>query len=699
MDAAQPGLAKYPHVFRPIRLGPVEMKNRFYFSPHGTAMTAASSPSDDFAFYYGERALGGVALGIQSLAVGHRQIARVSPQDASRIDSFGAVADMMHAHGAKLFGQLHHSWPTRLYQWEPLGPAAPSLSSSVHPRFDHFSSSHAMSRDEIKAWIRGLAECARNLAEAGLDGIQVHVTHGLLLEHFISPYYNRRTDEYGGSVENRARIVIEALEATKAAIKPSMALGIRYMCDELVPGGLDQDQSMEILARLVDTGLMDYVDLDIAIEPDQFILGMPSYFLDPLPYESFVRHVRQAAGDLPVLSALGRVTTIAQADRAIAEGSADMVGAARGLIAEPELVNQALEGREDESRQCIACNWCLRGDGWGCSINPQTAKERRWGIRFFDPAPRQGTVVVVGAGPAGLEAARTAARKGHRVVLFEQKPHVGGLMHLWGSIPGREVMLTTPAWYEREVRRLGVDLRLGVAATAETILAEDPIAVIVATGSRFDRTGMSGFMPAPVPGWDRDLVLTPEQILEEGLRPSGRILIVDDEAQTTAAGIAEILADAGAEVEIITRWLQPVTHLVDRLEFAFVIPRLRSRGVKITTETWVKEVGDREVTVFDVFLNIERVIEHVDHVIFTTMRLPIDGLVAELEGKVPQLFAVGDALAPRSLAEATHEGHRFARLIGEPGAPSDFTEAWWEPAAPEAFPRPAAVLRQARVPA
>jgi hypothetical protein len=196
-----------------------------------------------------------------------------------------------------------------------------------------------------------------------------------------------------------------------------------------------------------------------------------------------------------------------------------------------------------------------------------------------------------------------------------------------------------------------------------------------------------------VPGWDRGLVITPEEILADGKRPKGRVVIIDDEAQNTAPGIAEILAANGAEVEIVTRWLQPVHHLITSLEFAWVIPRLMNLGVKISTQTYIKEVGDREVTVFDVLVNTERVISDVDAVIFTNMREPIDGLVGPLEGKVKQLFAVGDALAPRGLAEATHEGHRFARMLGEQDAPKNFTEAWWQPVPPDAHGRPAAVLR------
>jgi 2,4-dienoyl-CoA reductase-like NADH-dependent reductase (Old Yellow Enzyme family)/pyruvate/2-oxoglutarate dehydrogenase complex dihydrolipoamide dehydrogenase (E3) component len=684
--------AKYPHVFQPIRLGPIDVSNRFYFAPHGIPLTTESSPSDDAVYYFGARSAGGVGLIIHSMAIGGRQIGRISPLAESRVDSFAALAQRVHDDGAKIFAQLHHSWPVRNYQWEPFGPTAPSLSASVNPRFDHFSSSRAMSTSDIKAWLESFRRSLRNIRAAGYDGVEIHCTHGMLLEHFLSPYFNRRADEYGGSLENRLRLVVESLEIAHAETGGSMAIGMRYNCDEMLPGGMTQDDAAEALAVLVERKLLHFVDLDIAIEPNQFVIGMPTYMVPPLTYESFVKELREAAGPVPVLSALGRVTSIAEAERVISEGTADMVGAARGLIAEPDLVRHAADGQEERSRTCIACNWCLRGDGFGCAINPTVGIERRWGSHATGPATKPGRVVVVGGGPGGLEAARTAAVRGHSVVILERRPRIGGQLNLWATLPGREVLATTPAWYERSLPRLGVEIRFGITATTETVLAERPDAVIIATGSRYHRQGVSGFMPAPIPGWDRDFVLTPEQVLEDGIRPRGRVVVLDDEAKNTGAGVAAILAENGAQVELITRWLQPVNFLIDTLEFPFVIAQLRSLDVKISTQEYIKTIGDHELTVFDVIVNSERRIEGVDAVVLVNAREPVDRLADELEGRVAQVFAIGDALAPRSLAEAVHEGHRFARMLGEPSAPRNFTEAWNEPVPVEAFARPARVL-------
>jgi 2,4-dienoyl-CoA reductase-like NADH-dependent reductase (Old Yellow Enzyme family) len=689
---------RYPHVFSPIEIGPVSIRNRFYFAPHGTPLTADYSPSDDAVYYFGERAEGGVGLIIHSLSVGVRQLGRISPQDPARVESFAVLADHVHERGSKIFGQLHHSWPVRLYQWEPLGPAAPSISASVNPRFEHYSSSLEMSERDIAAWLEAMRQCVRNLRAAGYDGIEVHCTHGLLLEHFMSPYFNQRTDRYGGNLENRMRIVVEALEIARAESSEEMAVGVRFMCDELLPAGITQEIASEALALLVDRGLLDFADLDIAVEPNQFEIGMPTFFSPKLTYESFVKGVRAAAGDIPVLSALGRVTKIADAERVIAEGTADMVGAARGLIAEPELVKHAAEGNEDQSRTCIACNWCLGGDPYSCAINPSTGKERRVGPPAFPDAPTPGRVVVVGGGPGGLEAARTAARRGHDVILFERGERLGGHVNLWAMLPGRESVATSPPWYARELRRLDVDVRLGIEASADAVLRERPDGVIVATGSAYDRTGRTGLVALPIPGWDHDFVLTPEDILAAGKRPSGRVVIFDDESMHTAPGIAELLVqETGADVEVISRWSHLAHHLDASFQSSFVNARLKRLGVTISAQEHLREIGDHRVMVFDVHTEDERTLEDVDAVVICAMRNPVNALVAQLDGSVDQLFAIGDALAPRALASATHEAHRFARMLGEPGAPRNFTEAWYEPVPPEAFGRPAKVLRSSAV--
>jgi pyruvate/2-oxoglutarate dehydrogenase complex dihydrolipoamide dehydrogenase (E3) component len=371
-----------------------------------------------------------------------------------------------------------------------------------------------------------------------------------------------------------------------------------------------------------------------------------------------------------------------------------MVGSIRGLMAEPNLLRHAAEGREDESRTCLACNLCMRINAahhaLGCAINPETGREKSW--TTLTPAARPSNVVVVGAGPAGLEAARVAAEKGHRVLVLEKTRLLGGQLRLWSQLPDREIFSTTTEWYERQLERLGAEVRFGVEATPETVLAERPDAVIIATGSRYIRTGQSGFMNHAVPGWDQDWVLTPEQIIEEGRRPKGKVLILDEEGMNTSAGVAEILASDGADVTIITRAMQPLRAMLNTFEFAIEIPRLKNLGVTFETMTYIRELGDHTVTTFDVFTDAETTIHDVAAVVMATTRRADPRLAQLLEGKVDQLFSAGDALAPRGLTEAIHEGYRFARIIGETNAPKDFNELYFSPINYDMFQKPASVL-------
>jgi pyruvate/2-oxoglutarate dehydrogenase complex dihydrolipoamide dehydrogenase (E3) component len=358
-----------------------------------------------------------------------------------------------------------------------------------------------------------------------------------------------------------------------------------------------------------------------------------------------------------------------------------MVGVTRGLVAEPQLLAHARAGDEHLSRTCTACNHCIqqviRGS-FGCAINPATARERRWGTAATVPAPQAKRVVVVGGGPAGVEAARVAAVRGHAVTLLEREDRLGGQYRLWSALPGREGLYDAIAWYGPELARLGVDVRMGGGdADVDDVLALDPEAVIVATGSRYERSGESGFVPAPIPGADRDFVYTPEQILDEGLRPAGKVLLLDDEGLNAGVGVAQVLAANGSPVELVTRWLHVAHNLFETFELPLIVATLRNLGVTLRPQTYVREIGPSDVTVYDVFTNMEDTVGDVDAVVLCTMRKPRAALADALAGKVAQLFSAGDASAPRDHATAFYEGALFARMVGEPDAPRTFTEAYF----------------------
>jgi pyruvate/2-oxoglutarate dehydrogenase complex dihydrolipoamide dehydrogenase (E3) component len=377
-----------------------------------------------------------------------------------------------------------------------------------------------------------------------------------------------------------------------------------------------------------------------------------------------------------------------------------VAGAARGLIAEPQLVSNAFYGREALSRTCIACNWCLGSlaDGAaGCAINPASYRERNWGLHSFTPAARASRVVVVGGGPAGLEAARVAARKGHTVTLFEARPELGGGLALWAGLPGREFFRHSIDWWTAELGRLGVDMRVGVEATAEAVLAEKPDAVVVATGSLYNKGGRSAFLDVDIEGFERDFVLRPEDVLLGGRRPKGKVILADGEGQHASLGVAEMLAAAGAAVEYVTSGFAPMSARVDwSQETKGVMKRLRAGGVAFTPATWLRRIGDHAVTLYDVFTEAERTIEGVDAVVLATGRAPVNALSKALDGKVAQLYTVGDALGTRPFAAAAYEGQKFARYIGEPGQPNTVAEAYFRANSPDFIPMPAELAHPAR---
>lgn len=690
------GRARYPHVFEPLSIAGVEIRNRMYMPPHGIPMEAPLPgrgayrvPAEDFAAYYAERARGGVGLLFHSTTIGPfgRQPINVqaTPWWPEAVPSYRKVAEAVHEHGAKIMAQIWYA-PFEPHMWEQLGPEAPTLGASATGDWVVARVAHQMSMADIRKYVAMNAQTARHLLDAGYDGIAVHASHGVLIEQFISPSFNKRTDDYGGAMQNRMRILREVLEAVRDATDGNIALGIRITADELLETGYSTDDARDMLRHLKATELLDFVDLDVSIEPEQAHLMTTSFMESKLHNTERVAAVREAVRPLPVLAAPGRVTSIAEAETLLERGVVDMVGAMRGHIAEPALVRHALEGREDESRTCIAANHCLEAGalaGFGCAINPEAGKELRWGSDTHRHARNTMAVMVIGAGPAGLEAARVACERGHTVRLIERRARLGGQIDLWSRLPGREHLGTLIGWYERRLAQLGLQPELGVEVDETQVLAANPDVLVVATGARYASNGESGFTRRDVPGWDRPFVHTPEAVIEREVELSGRVVIVDDEGLHAAAGVAEIAARTATDVYIITRKESPAAHV--GVHRAYVMPRLAAAGVKIVPQTWVTEIGRHRVSLEDLTYRTERTIDQVDAVILATMRQPVD-ILSSLSVKVPYMYVIGDALAPRGLREATYEGYRFARVIGEPDMPKSVMDAFWNAAMPTMRP-------------
>ncbi len=672
---------RYPHLFRPIRVGPVEIRNRLYMTAHALGyaepdpdMPGYCLPSERHAAYYAERARGGIGLIIQESTVPHPssqgsafgyQTATVAAAFAEKnIPHFARIADAVHAYGARLFLQLWHGGHHADPRWHPGGPRRPLLSASDVPAVESYSIPRAASAAEIRSIIEGFGSATRNARAAGYDGIEIQGAHSALVEQFLSPFYNKRRDAYGGSLENRMRLALELVQAVREAAGPAMAVGLRLNTDELLPGGLGREELSEIARRLDETGLIDFLDLDIGTMHTAPLMIAPS-FAPKLPAEEFIAAVRPAIGRAVVMGCPGRLVDPGDADRLIAARAMDMVGAARIHIAEPDFARWAEAGRPEKIRPCIACNHCLEGilSGVGCVINPATGREREWGSRSLEPAPKRRRIAIVGGGPAGMEAARVAGLRGHEVLLFEREDRLGGAYRLMAELPGREVVAEVPLWYERELGELGVRLHLGEEASAQSVLAAGPDAVVIAAGSRFDPTGATGFIAAPIPGWERPFVLTPERVLRDHAACGRRVVILDEEGQSTAAGIAERLAAGGVRVELVTRWQLVAPRLQANGQFAWVLKRLYAHDVGLRPNSYIREIGDHRVTLFNIFTDEELAIEDVSAVVLVGRRLPNSRLAADLEERLADVHVVGDAATPRGLFEASYEGHRVARLI------------------------------------
>jgi dimethylglycine catabolism A len=675
---------RYPNVFSPVRIGPVELSNRFYFAPHAIPLNLGSAPSEDFVAYCTERVKdGGCGLVILSCTAHQRgRSFQPSPYLRKNIPAFAALADAVHQAGGKIFGEIWYHWMTPGH-WQPMAPQAPAFGPSVSQfAFNGISgSTRAATRDEIGMIVDAHHQSTAHLREAGFDGVEVHAAHATIIEQFLSPYYNRRTDEYGGPLENRMRLLVEVLQSVRESAGTGMAVGARINCDELIEGGYESSHAYEVVRSICSRGLVDFVDLDVGMEPRQLKYGMPTVFIEELYYRPFVQKVRGAAGEVPVLSVLARVTKMTDAEAAIAAGVCDLVGSARELIAEPKFVKHAREGTEEQARTCIACNWCLGGINYrviGCTINPASFRERIWGEGTFAVAAQPSKVVVIGGGPAGLEAARVAALRGHDVTLLESRQELGGALALWSRLPGREFYRHAIDWWTRELARLGVAVRQGKPAAAEQVLALAADAVIVATGARYSRTGRSAFLDQDILGADKPHVCCPEDILEDRLHPLGKLVVVDAEATHAGSGVAELLSRRGAEVIMLSPNYAPYSHReVMSLEGDSIAQRMAEANVVFQPTTWVRRISDHDLQIIDVNSGRESVIPDVDAVVLATGRIPVDEIARELEGKVPQLFTIGDALGVRPLATAAYEGQKFARLIGEPDAPRNVAEVYF----------------------
>jgi N,N-dimethylglycine/sarcosine dehydrogenase len=648
-------------LFSPVQVGRLTLKNRIYSSGHAEAMAESGRPGDRLTRYHEAKARGGCALTIfggsssvhpSSPAAAWKQIAN---HDDSIIPAYRALADAVHAHGCLVFTQLTHMGRRAQADGEE---ADVLLAPSQIPERVHRDVPHELEAEQIAELVRAFGEAARRCRDGGLDGIELSMAHNHLIDQFWSPLFNQRLDEYGGSLENRMRFGLEVLQETRRRVGRDFVVGARISGDELTRGGLTAADMAEIARRLAASGLIDFLSIigGGAHTYELQAAAVPNMSYTTGVFLPLAAAIKQAVPGMPIFHA-SRIVDPAHADRAVAAGQIDVVGMTRALIADPDLPRKAREGRLDDIRTCVGANeGCIdriyQGKPVTCVQNPATGRERE--LAEVRSAKTRKKVVVVGGGVAGLEAARMAAGRGHRVVLFEKTGELGGQVLLAARAPARAEYAGIVRFLVAQVRKLGIDVRLAVEATASAVLAERPDTVVVATGSH-------PFVP-PVPGSDGKHVVTDRDVLSGEARVGANVVVVDDVHTQQALSTAELLLEQRKRVEVIS----PLFYVGQDIGVTSIAPlykRLFTGGVTLTPGTELRAVEGSAVVVANVYSGAERRIEGVDTVVLSAGSRSTDSLYRALKGQVAELHAVGDCVAPRGVHQAILDATRVARAI------------------------------------
>jgi len=647
------------HVHTPIRLGPVEVKNRVVRTAHSTAI-GGGTLSDDLVAYHEARAKGGVGLTvIETMSVHPSSLGTLNLIDPSLAERYPRMMERMRPYGMRVFQQLFHAG----HHGRPLDGSPPWGASDV-PGSENGIPPVPMTKAMIDAVIEGYANTARSLESWGCEGVELHAGHGFLPQQFLSTYANKREDAYGGSFENRARFIIEALTALRGAVSKQMVVGLRLSPD-LMEGGVNVEDNLAVAQMAQDAGLVDYVS--VSSGTFQTIHRMIGGMHEPAGFELVTTAPVTRPLRVPTM-AIGRFRTLEEADQAIRAGEADMIGMVRATVADPDLVRKSLEGRPEQVRPCIACNQGCIGQvlapphRMGCAVNPAVGHELRLGDDRLQPAATPLTVLVVGGGPAGMEAARVAALRGHKVILAEAESDLGGTVKLAGAAPHRAGIRDIIVWLQDEVFRLGVEVRTGTYLEADDIVTAAPDRVIVATGSTPRLDGIQASNPGePIAGIDRTNVFSSNDLFLAGRRDFGRTaVVIDDLGHYEAIAAAEHLAARGLDVNFVTRHVAFAPLMESSLMTIPALERLSRGRFTLHTRTRAISVEPDGVVVGPTYLPVgsnQTVKLAADTVVFVSANRANRSLYDELRARGLDARVVGDANAPRFIPTAIREGN------------------------------------------
>ena len=657
----------FPNLFKPLDLRHKRLKNRIVFGAHTANMSEAGLPSDRHVGYYRERALGGAAMIVVEPVPVHRTAVltrgNFRPGDDAVIPHFRRITETCHAHDAVMINQLYHVGQ----HGDADNSFEPNWSPSGLPSYHDSHGSHAMTEAEIEEIIEAFAQAARRAKAAGFDGIELFAAYNAIIDQFWTPWNNRRDDRWGGSFENRMRFSTEIVRRIRGRVGEDFIVGMAVSMEPGVEVTLSLESLQEVIAYHDERGLIDYVTCGTGSYFD-FTKLMPTFLYPDKLGPPFAEGLKQAVKHARV-QAESHIRTPENADYVIASGQADMVSIVRGQIADPHLANKAREGRPEDIRPCISCNrncWGRRfRDYWiSCLVNPSAGREFEWDGGRFAPAERPRRLLVVGGGPAGLEAARVAAARGHRVTLAEAGDRLGGQFRLAGLQPRRGQILDLLEWYRGQLEKLQVTLRINAYMEAAEIEAFGADAVVLATGALPSDSGFQRALPQQetLPGIECGNVWSVEEVMARSARPGKRVLLLDDGGNWRGCGTAWHLAEQGHAVTLLT-WGHMVGRELERTAADIGLrQRLKQLGARFVTEAAVKEWHGDGATVLDLLDGSERRLD-CDALILATPPVSETSLQEDLAGSALELHSIGDCIAPREANNAFYEGRRLGLAL------------------------------------
>lgn len=651
---------RFDVLFEPVQIGPVTAPNRFYQVPHCTGMGYRRPHT--VAALRGTKAEGGWGTVCTEYCSIHpssddEPFPSAAIWDDEDVTAMAVTVDTIHEHGALAGIELWHGGAAsaNFYSREtPLGPF--SMPAGVDDPLQTKSMDKADIR-QLKEWH---LEAARRAKRAGFDIVYVYASHWYLVTQFLRPT-NQRSDEYGGSLENRTRLLKELIIETKEEVGDTCGVAVRFSAST---SGDDYDQDTEEPRAMIEM-LGHLPDLwDITVHDYTFEMGT-SRFVPEAALEQTMSWVKSVT-DKPVVS-VGRFTSPETMLRLVRQGVVDLVGAARPSIADPFIPTKIAEGREDEIRECIGCNICYTGDQTGtpihCTQNPTMGEEWRkgWHPEVVPPKESDSSVLIIGGGPAGLEAAVTLGKRGYNVALTEARRELGGRVTFESRLPGLAEWGRVRDW-----RTTMIDKLPNVECFLESVIDEDQVLeygadrVVLATGAKWRYDGIGRWHEDPIPGWDNETVITPDDVFA-GFAPSGPTVVFDDEYYYLGGVIAEELRKQGVEVTLVTPAGQVSSWTRHTEEQYRIQQQIIDLGIEVETASDLARIEPDHVVVESIYGHKTREVEAAN-VVMVTSRIAQDALYYDLEGKVP-VDRIGDCLAPGTIAHAVYSGHRFAREI------------------------------------